>query len=124
MSTPTEAALERRLEKREKQMAELKAKASRERALLQEKKRKKENQQKIERGGLVKIAELEEVDEGLLLGLLLDAARRLKGADATTKLQWQQEGARVLEERRQKRAKKKAVKQEVQETHEPSMEIF
>ena len=105
MGTPTEAALELRLEKRERQIADLKAQASRERALLQGKKKKKETQRKIENGGLVKIAELDEVDEGLLLGVLLDAAERLQEADPATKHQWQQHGARVLVERGQKRGK-------------------
>lgn len=107
MGTISEEALQKRMDKRAEHIAMMQAELSRDRAKMQEKKKKAEDNRKIKNGGLVKIAALDEVDEGLLLGVLLDAAECLQVADAGTKRQWQTHGAQVLKEREQARANKR-----------------
>jgi hypothetical protein len=117
MSTPSEAVLRQRLDKLHQQKAEIEAQISRKAGLLRQKERKRRDQQLIQNGGLVNIAQLDDVNKGLLLGLLLDAARRLQMADTTAKVAWKAEGDRVLAERAAKSGKT-GKKQTQLQTHE------
>ena len=106
MSTPSVETLRHGLDKLEQQKAELQAQISRKAGLLREKERKQRTRQSIELGGLVRIAELHEVDAGLLLGLLLGAAKHYKTADHMAKMTWKEAGDRELADRAAKSSEK------------------
>src|SRR6516164_10120004 len=77
MTTPRVEAAQQRLARLLEQKKALEAKISREQGLLRERERKARTRRLIEYGGLVAIAELDEEDQGTVLGLLLEGARRL-----------------------------------------------
>lgn len=114
MSTPSVETLRERLDKLERQKAALQAQISRKAGLLREKERKARNRRSIELGGLVRIAALDEVDAGMLLGLLLDAAERYEAADHIAKMTWKEQGDRVLAARAAKSGNKDKVETQAQ----------
>ena len=87
MSIPRLEAAQQRLARLLEQKKALEAKISREQGLLRERERKARTRRLIEYGGLVAIAELDEEDQGTVLGLLLEGARRLQ-VDAKARQRW------------------------------------
>ena len=98
MSQPTMEAVQQRLDTLQRQKKELEAKISREHGRLRERERKARTRRLIEYGGLVAIAELDTEDPGMVLGMMLEGAQRLR-EDETICTQWKTKGDRVLAER-------------------------
>ena len=95
MTTPRLEAAQQRLARLLEQKKALEAKISREQGLLRERERKARTRRLIEYGGLVAIAGLDEEDQGTVLGLLLEGARRLP-VDAKARDRWKELGDREL----------------------------
>ena len=95
MTTPRLEAAQQRLTHLLEQKKALEAKISREQGLLRERERKARTRRLIEYGGLVAIAGLDEEDQGMVLGLLLEGARRLP-VDAKARQHWKELGDREL----------------------------
>ena len=89
---------EERLQKLQEQKKELEAKIMREQGRLREQERKARNRCLIEYGRLVELAALTEVDQGTVLGMLLDGATRIQKDDDVAR-QWKTAGDRLLAER-------------------------
>ncbi len=98
MTTPKLEAAQQRLARLLEQKKALEAKISREQGMLRERERKARTRRLIEYGGLVAIAGLDQEDKGIVLGLLLEGARRLP-VDAKTRQHWKVLGDRELEVR-------------------------
>ena len=95
MTTPRVEAAQQRLARLLEQKKALEAKISREQGLLRERERKARTRRLIEYGGLVAIAGLDEEDKGIVLGMLLEGARRLK-VDAKARQRWKALGDKEL----------------------------
>ena len=97
-SKTTLEVAEERLQKLQEQKKELEAKIMREQGRLREQERKARNRCLIEYGGLVELAALTEVEQGTVLGMLLDGATRIQKDDDVAR-QWKTAGDRLLAER-------------------------
>jgi hypothetical protein len=95
MTTPRLEAAQQRLARLLEQKKALEAKISREQGLLRERERKARTRRLIEYGGLVAIAGLDEEDKEIVLGLLLEGARRLR-VDTTAQERWKTLGDQEL----------------------------
>jgi hypothetical protein len=95
MTTPRLEAAQQRLTRLLEQKKALEAKISREQGLLRERERKARTRRLIEYGGLVAIVGLDEEDKGIVLGMLLEGARRLK-VDAKARQRWKALGDKEL----------------------------
>ena len=83
-----------KLAEREKKLAELQTKLSRERASIAEQKRKLDTRNKIELGGLVLKAGLAEWDRATLLGGLMAIARMAPDEEKLSR--WKAEGGKAF----------------------------
>ena len=86
------------LDKLRQQHQALLAKISQKEGRIREKERKARNRRLYDYGGLVELAELTDHDKGMVLGLLLDGARRIADGDPMAH-RWKQDGDRLLDER-------------------------
>jgi conjugative transfer protein TraD len=92
VTDPLEAA-QQKLARLLEQKKALEAKISREQGLLRERERKARTRRLIEFGGLVAVAGLDQETKDVVLGLLLDGARRLQ-EEPQVRQRWQALGVR------------------------------
>jgi hypothetical protein len=92
------SAREERIKKMQEKKEALDRKIREEIAAENKEKRKQETREKIELGGIVKIAFPDGIDKGILLGILLESNELLTSNEAK-KIEFKRHGDRVLGER-------------------------
>lgn len=95
MATDPLEAAQQKLARLLEQKKALEAKISREQGLLRERERKARTRRLIELGGLVAVAGLDQEAKDVVLGLLLEGARRVQ-EEPHVRQRWQAQGAREL----------------------------